>query len=164
MMKGSMIRSLVLGSCVVGAVPAVWAADPDSQAAEHKTTTSVSSSAQAPASPTTPAATPPAPQMMTTDGSITALDLKSSMPNLKLTAADGRVWTLMLDPKRTMVWDGSRETQLDQFTQGTAASRLRVGQRVKVSHRLKNGQELAENIQLLQTAKRTPSASTPKTY
>ncbi len=161
MMKGSVIYSLVFASCVVAAVPALWAAEPDGQAAQHKTT-SVPSSAQMPAAPT-PVVTPPAPQITTTDGSITALDLKSLMPNLKLTATDGKVWALMLDLKRTMVWDGNRETRLDQFIQGTAATRLRVGQRVKVSHRLKDGQELAETIRLLQTATPSSSASTPKT-
>ena len=154
--------SLVFAACVVAAVPALWAAEPDGQAVQHKMT-SVPSSDQRPAAPVPPAATPPESPITTTNGSIAALDLQASMPTLRLTATDGKAWALTLDPKRTMVWDGSRETRLDQFIQGTAATRLRVGQRVKVSHRLKNGQELAETIRVLQTATPSPSASTPKT-
>ena len=50
-------------------------------------------------------------QMMTAEGSVASLDLKSPAPSLKLTSMEGKSWTFTLDPKSTSLWEGKQEVK-----------------------------------------------------
>ena len=90
---------------------------------------------------------------MAVEGSIVALDLQASTPTLKLRAADGKMWTLALDPKTTSVWKDGQMVKLDQ---------LKSGQLVKVRHEMKDSKDLAQSIRITADAKLVPMASTSK--
>ena len=117
-------------------------------AAEQPASSSGSTSAATPSSSPTLSSTP-TPQSPAVVGSITALDLKSSAPSLKLAAADGKIWTLGLDPKTTVIWQEGKISTLDQ---------LSVGQRVQVRYTAKDGKEIAKSIQIAQAPKAAATA------
>ncbi len=92
----------------------------------------------------------PIQQSLSAGGSITALDLKPLAPSLKLTGADGKVWTLALDPQLTSIWQNGQIGKLDA---------LEVGQQVKVRYTSKAGKNLVKSITIVQAT--TPAAAAP---
>ena len=159
---------LVIAMLSAGA-PVVLAVDQGGQSMERKDAPASASSAQLP-SPSAPAAPMPpvsAPTSSTSTsqtsivkttmavGSITALDLMSTPPSLKLIAADGKIWTLTLDPKATLVWQNGQVVKLDQ---------LKIGEQVSVRYLPKDGKEVAQSIRVVQQLKQaTPSAPSSTT-
>ncbi len=134
-----MKRHLVIGLmgvlAVSGIVPVVLAAEHGGQAVSQKSTS------PAPVTQTSSATT--------ARGSITALDLQSPTPMLKLTAASGESWTLGIDPASTTVFRG---------TQLGALSQLRVGEKVSVRTGMKNGKQMAKSIEIISSGVAQPAA------
>ena len=164
-----MARLLIVECVLMGCVGNVWAADQGGSTGgspvEQKVTASSVAGTSTPAAQSTPPAPavqpitsmPPARSTISTvavEGSIVALDLQASTPTLKLRAADGKMWTLALDPKTTAVWKDGQMAKLDQ---------LKSGQLVKVRHEMKNSRDLAQSIRISADAKPMASTSKPKT-
>ena len=95
----------------------------------------------------------PAPQILSANGTITALDITSAAPSIQLTDAAGKSWTIALDAKTTTVWQGMQLSKLEE---------LKVGDAVKVRYINKEGKETARTIQVApaMTHASAPSAST----
>jgi len=89
---------------------------------------------------------------MSAVGSITELDLKPLTPSLKLTGADGKVWTLALDPQLTSIWQNGQIGKLDA---------LKVGQQVKVRYTSKAGKNMVKSITIVQTTTSAVAAPVP---
>jgi len=87
---------------------------------------------------------------MSTVGSITELDLKTLSPSLKLTDADGKVWTLALDPQLALIWRNGQIGKLDA---------LEVGQQVKVRYTSQAGKNMVRSITIVQAT--SPAAAAP---
>jgi len=129
---------LVLTLVVCGTVPAALAGEhPGTPMGSRKATPASSSST-------------PTPQISSAEGSISAIDLQTN--SLNLTTADGKIWTLALDPKTTLVWKGTEQAKLDN---------LKVGEKVKVRYVAKEGKQLARSVDINEsspTASSAPSA------
>ena len=138
-MKRLRTAGLIVGGLLVGGmVSVVHAAD---QPGTH------------PITPKAPLASPPStriPQIMSITGSITELDLKAMSPSLKLTGADGKVWTLALDSQLTSIWQNGQIGKLDA---------LQVGQQVKVRYTSKAGKNMVKSNTIVQAT--TPVAAAP---
>ncbi len=89
------------------------------------------------ASTPTRSTTAPAPKIETAEGSISALDLQAN--SLKLTDANGKTWTLGIDPNTTTVWKGGQFIKLNQ---------LKMWEQVKVRHVAKDGKQVAKSIEI----------------
>ncbi len=129
-MKRFRTAGLIVGGLLIGGmVSVVHAADqPGTQPTKPK----------APLASTTSTRTLP---VTAITGSITELDLKAISPSLKLTDADGKVWTLAIDPQLTSIWRNGQIDKLDA---------LKVGQRVKARYLAKGGQNVAKSITIAQ--------------
>ena len=123
--NGLWIAALVM---LCGMAPAVYAAE---------------ESAAAPASSTSV----PTPQITSAEGAIASIDAQSVSPSLKLTAADGKTWTLTLDAKTTSVWNRGQLSRLET---------LKTGDQVKVRYMVKEGRNWAKSIEIVPA---TPSAA-----
>lgn len=96
----------------------------------------------------TSASSTPTPQILSAEGTISALDLQAASPSLQLTAADGKVWNVAVEPQATMVWRNGQMAKLDQ---------LKAGERVKVRYTEKDGRHVAKSIQLAQAPAAAPA-------
>ncbi len=122
-----MIRKMATGIvlsllCGVG-VPAALAAE-----------SSVSMTAAATPTSSTSTATP---QVTSAEGTISSVDLPTN--TLKLAGADGKSWTLTLDPAATTVWRGK--------TVGTLAQ-LKAGERAEVRYVAKDGKSVVKSVEV----------------
>ncbi|MBI3321693.1 MAG: hypothetical protein HYZ91_05440 [Candidatus Omnitrophica bacterium] len=163
-MRQQWIRGFLVIAVVSTGALAVSAAEQGGPSMERKDASASAPSSQPPSSsaPTAsaqplavPTPSPSTPQASTTKtaiatGSITAIDLKSTPPTLKLAAADGNVLTITLDPKSTAVWQKSQEVTLDQ---------LKVDQQVTVRYLLKDGREVAQSIRVVQQPNKPTSSA-----
>ena len=130
-------RTLLIVSMSCGVIPAVFAAEHAGESMkEHGGKTLEQPSA--PAASSTPA---PAPQALSVRGSIAALDLTAQSPNLKLTAADGKVWTLSVNPQAVTVWKGGQVSSLET---------VKAGDNAKVRYTEKDGTKWVKSIELVQ--------------
>ena len=137
-----------MSMCVVpiiicGFVSAAHAAEHAGQAMEPKATATSSTLT-------------PTPQIASAQGSIATLDLTSPSPSVKLDAADGKSWTLALDPKTITVWKSGQLGKPED---------LKVGDSVKVRYTEKEGKKWVKSIQVVQApaplaASAAPAAST----
>ena len=125
---------LALIAMVCGAASAVRAAE----------------SISAPSASTMPAATP---QISTSEGAITAMDVTSTAPSVTIRGAAGQSWTLALDPTNVSVWRNGQMGSLDE---------LAVGAQVKARHLERDGQQWVRSIEIQasNTSTATPDAST----
>lgn len=169
-MRQPWVQGLLAIAMLGAGAPAVLAADQGGQSMEHKATSASAATAQTPSSSTPmastqPVAAPPSsastssqasvimkPTML--EGSVTALDLTSTPPSLKLTAADGHVWTFTLDAKATTVWRSGLGGTLDQ---------LKVGEQVTVRYMTQDGKAIAQAIRIVQQARKATSSAPSST-
>lgn len=79
------------------------------------------------------------PLIASTEGSVSALDVKSRPPSLRLVVAGGGSRSLELD-RATTIWKDH---------QVLTVGHLRVGDRVKVRHMTKNHRQVAKSIEIL---------------
>jgi hypothetical protein len=169
-MRQAFILSLMAGVLMWGMTPAAWTAEQNSSSTSsmgHKTMAASPPATQSGVAAHHAAAALP-PQAVTTRGTITALDLRSTSPTLKFTDASGKVWTLALDPQATMVWKDGKSVRFDG---------LRVGEQAQIRHVVRDGKDVAASIQITQalsssgahsrpvtTSAPRPTTSTPKSY
>lgn len=81
-------------------------------------------------------------------GSISALNLKAQPATVKLTDEQGKSVTLRVDPQATQVLQDGRAAKLDA---------LKPGQRVEVESTMKNGQQIAQKIEVISSESGAPS-------
>gem|GEM_PF-2270965 len=132
------IFMLVVTMCAV--VPAVLAAEHPGQSMGEKAampTSSVSTST---------------PQIASAEGSVSDVDFQAN--TLKLTASDGKFWTLTLDPKSTLVWKGGQILNLTD---------IKAGEQVKVRYTSKEGKQVAKSVDIAQTAAMSTTSATSST-
>lgn len=147
-MKRSWATWVMIGSIVCGILPVLEAAEESSK----PTSASSSASTAQPAPASTSAAAPSAPKLSIAEGTVSAIDLTSLTPTVKLTGSDGKVWTIGVDLKATTVWDNGQAAQLAQ---------VHAGQRVRVRYQEKDGKPIATAIRLEPVQKPTASTTTP---
>ena len=88
---------------------------------------------------------------MTAEGSVSWVDVALLPPSLKLTTADGKIWTMVLDAKTTSVWKGN---------QMAAADALKIGEHVKVRYMAKDGKNWVKSIQIVEASSGASSSTT----
>ena len=135
-------QSFVIVVALGGMMPALHAADQPSTSSASGAASKSSLAAPMPAShsaSSTQTAAGPASAAKTINGSLSAVNLTASAPSVKVTGADGTVWTLAVDPSAVSVWRAG---------QRVAANQLQVGQRVTVHATDANGQPTAQTIQI----------------
>ena len=89
-------------------------------------------------------------QIKQVQGSIVALDLQSLLPTVTLKDASGQSWVLGVDPKGTIVWNGSQLANPNQ---------LKVGSQVKIRYEEQTARKLAKWIELVQPSATAASAT-----
>ena len=105
----------------------VWGVVSLAIAGEHPGTTTANPTSTAP--------------LTAVQGAISDLDLQAN--SLKLTAQDGKVLMLELDPKATLVW---KDNQMANLTD------LKVGEQVKVRYlMMKEGKPMAKSVNIMQS-------------
>ena len=90
----------------------------------------------------------------TVEASIAALDLAAVPATVRLISADGKSWTLIVDPKMTSVSKSGQPLAWDQ---------LKVGDAVKVRHAMMGGKDTAQSIRVLLASKPAAGVTQPKT-
>ena len=79
------------------------------------------------------------PPVISTEGSISSVDLGSPTPSVVLTMAGGGSQTFQLGPTTT-IWKSG---------QALTAAQLKVGDRVKVRHMTRNSKEIVKSVEVL---------------
>ena len=152
-MRVSWIHGMVSMAMTVGAGSAVLAAE---QAGQSKTMQSVPGAAPSTAASPTSTAVSSSATTRTVTGALTALDLATIPPSLKVAPADGASRTFTIDASTAVIWSDGKQTNL---LAGQAITPLKVGQQVKVKYILKGSQELAAFVRVVPTPVASPSAS-----
>ena len=152
-MRVNWIHGMVSMAMMVGAGSAVLAAE---QAGQSKTMPSASGAAPSTAASPTSTAVSSLATTRSVTGALTALDLATVPPSLKVATADGASRTFTVDASTAVIWSDGKPMNLlaDQ-----AITPLKVGQQVKVRYTLKGGQELAASVRVVPTPVVSPSAS-----
>ncbi len=86
-------------------------------------------------------------------GIILALDLHASTPTLRLSGIDGKVWSLLADPRSLVVLQGGHPAKADQ---------LQIGDLVTITYEDRNGRPTAKAIDILSSAAPHPTAAVPQ--
>ena len=82
----------------------------------------------------------PTPSVDLMEGAITAIDLESETPSLKLKTAAGQESAIYLDFETSAVWKGGQELILED---------LKAGQNVKVRYTESEGKKTAKTIEVV---------------
>lgn len=132
--------AMTVGLVISGLMPAVWAVE-QGQPSDAKPAATSPSPVQATATST--------PSSSIVEGTIASLDLASATPSLKVTGADGKSWTLGVDPKTSSIWKNGQMVKWED---------LKQGQSVKIRHAMIGGKDLAQSVRIVSASK--PVAST----
>lgn len=82
----------------------------------------------------------PTPVIISTEGSISFLELDSQSPSMRLDSPDGHSWILEIDRATTTIWKKGRALSLRE---------LKVGDRVKARHLTRKGKKIVKSIEVL---------------
>ena len=94
----------------------------------------------APASPAPIAVTSaPTPVINTSEGTVSALDVQSAAPWIKIKDAVGKEWTIMINPASSSAWKGGSKA---------AWTDVKVGDKVKVRHTEKDDKAFAKTVEI----------------
>ena len=80
------------------------------------------------------------PQVTSIEGVITSVDVRSSVPSLKLTQTNGQLLVIQIDRPTTTVWKDAHPVSLIQ---------LAMGQKAKIRYTTKNGKQVANSVEIL---------------
>ena len=122
-MKGNTLFVLVLVLVICGGVPSVYA-----------------DNAVAPVSMTAPAVSAPTPAISTSQGTVSALDVTSATPWLKIKDEAGKDSTIMIAPSSSTAWKGGNKATWTD---------VKVGDKVKVRHTEKDGKMIARTVEIV---------------